>query len=88
MSNFLKVTYTSEWEWVENNEDKVTTDAILNLMDGTIEAETSDLNCDGLIKEYIEYEDHKFYTTNDSGVWRVDYDDLDKIKKLVAQKDN
>lgn len=81
--NTLNVTYVSEWEWVSNGKEEwsgnVKTNAVLDLKTGFLEVETSDLDTDQLVKEYITYKNIKYTAYADNGQWRISEDDLKDI---------
>ena len=81
--NTLNVNYVSEWEWVSNGKEEwsgeVKTNAVLDLKNGFLEIETSDLDTDHLIKEYITYKNVKYPAYEEDGQWRVSEDDLKDI---------
>lgn len=73
----IKVEFVSEWAWTESGNDEIRTPALLDLITGKLEIETSDENCDDLIREYIEYKDNKYpVEPNEDNEYVVLKDDL------------
>lgn len=82
----IPVTFVSEWEWTEDGTGSIITDATLNLHNGELSIESSDMNCDGIIKEYIIVQGKKFDVEEEDGEWKVSRKTILAIKTLVGNK--
>lgn len=76
----IKVEYVSEWEWTKDDTGQVVTSAELDLSNGqVINRESSDMNVDGYIKEYIYVEEKQYKVKENNGDYSISMDDLHDI---------
>ena len=77
----VNVTYVSEWQWVEDGSSQVSTSAELDLATGQVShIESSDLNTDGLEREYIMVKGQKYdVKMTESNDYVIDMDDVKEI---------